>query len=152
MSKSSRLLCFALFAVLILVMPFAAEAQFRSSIEGTVTDPSGAVVPEARVTLTNVDTGIVTVVQSNADGLFRFPSLAPGHYKVSATKQGFATVQQENINLVAEEIRTVPLALKAGAVTETITVSAEANPIQLTESKIAGDISAQELSQLPLPG
>jgi len=149
------LVCFSklsIVALLGLVFSTSAFAQFRSAIEGTVTDSSGAVVPDARVTLTNVDTGISQSVQSNAEGLFRFPSLAPGRYKLTATKQGFATTTQENITLLAEEIRTVPLALKAGAATETVTVTAEANPIQLSESKVASDISAQEISQLPLPG
>lgn len=139
-------------ALLGLLVCSSAQAQFRSAIEGTVTDPSGAVVPDARVTLTNVDTGISQSVQSNSEGLFRFPSLGPGRYKVTATKQGFATTTQENITLLAEEIRTVSLALKAGVATETVTVTAEVNSIQLSESKVAGDISAQEISQLPLAG
>src|SRR2546430_409736 len=142
----------AVVVLLGLVFSASALAQFRSAIEGTVTDSSGAVVPDAKVTLTNVDTGISTSVQSNGEGLFRFPSLPPGRYKVTTTKQGFATTTQENIVLLAEEIRTVSLSLKSGAVTESVTITAEANPIQLTESKVAGDISAQEISQLPLPG
>ena len=142
----------AVVVLLGLVLSASALAQFRSAIEGTVTDASGAVVPDAKVTLTNIDTGISQSVQSNEEGLFRFPSLAPGRYKVTATKQGFATTTQENITLTAEEIRTVPLALKAGSVTDIVTITAEANPIQLSEVKIASDISAQELSQLPLPG
>ncbi len=143
---------FAVVLLLGLLFSAPAFAQFRSSIEGTVTDPSGAVVPGAKITLTNVDTGVSTSVESNGEGLYRFPSLPPGHYKLSATKQGFATTTQENVTLLAEEIRTVSLGLKSGAVTETVTITAEANPIQLTEAKVAGDISAQEISQLPLPG
>ncbi len=142
----------AVVVLLGLVFSASALAQFRSAIEGTVTDSSGAVVPDAKVTLTNVDTGISTSVQSNGEGLFRFPSLPPGRYKVTTTKQGFATTTQENIVLLAEEIRTVSLSLKSGAVTESVTITAEVNPIQLTESKVAGDISAEEISQLPLPG
>jgi len=142
----------AVVVLLGLVFSASALAQFRSAIEGTVTDSSGAVVPDAKVTLTNVDTGISTSVQSNGEGLFRFPSLPPGRYKVTTTKQGFATTTQENIVLLAEEIRTVSLNLKSGAVTESVTITAEVNPIQLTESKVAGDISAEEISQLPLPG
>lgn len=139
-------------ALLSLLFSSSALAQFRSAIEGTITDPSGAVVPDAKVTLTNTDTGVSQSVQSNAEGLFRFPSLGPGRYKLTATKQGFSTTVQENIVLLAEEIRTVSLALKAGVATETVTVTAEANPIQLSEAKVAGDISAQEISQLPLAG
>jgi Carboxypeptidase regulatory-like domain/TonB dependent receptor len=140
-----------LFSLMIL-LSLPAKAQFRSSIEGTVTDTSGAVVPDAQVTLTNTATGVSQVAQSNGEGIFRFPSLAPGKYQLTATKKGFAKTSQENIELLAEEIRTVPLALKAGEITETITVTGESAPIQLSEAKIESDISAREISQLPLPG
>jgi len=138
--------------VLVAILALPALAQFRSSIEGTVTDQSGGVVPDALVTLTNNDTGISTSGQTNSEGLFRFPSLAPGHYQLTGTKQGFSTVKQENIILTAEEIRTVPLTLKAGMVSDTVTITAEANPIQLSESKIGSDISEREIRDLPLAG
>jgi hypothetical protein len=140
------------FLSLTMLFSMSAKAQFRSSIEGTVTDSTGAVVPDAQVTLTNVNTGISSTAPSNGEGLFRFPSLAPGRYKLTVTKKGFATTSQENIELLAEEIRTVPLTLKAGEITETVTVTAESAPIQLSEAKIESDISAREISQLPLPG
>jgi outer membrane receptor protein involved in Fe transport len=140
------------FFVLAISLSSPASAQFRSSIEGTVTDPAGAVVPGAQVTLSNIDTGISKSAQSNAEGLFRFPSLPPGRYKLTATSKGFATTLQDNIELLAEQIRTVPLALKAGEVTETVTVTADSAPIQLAEAKIQSDISAREISQLPLAG
>jgi hypothetical protein len=143
-------LSFLLSLTMLLSMP--AKAQFKSSIEGSVTDASGAVVPEAQVTLTNVDTGVTRTVPTNEEGLYRFPALAPGHYRLTATKKGFAKTSEENIVLLAEEVRTVPLALKAGEVTETVTVTAETTPIQLSESKVGSDISARELSQLPLAG
>ncbi len=106
MKMFARFPQFAVLLLLGLLLSSPAFAQFRSAIEGTVTDPSGAVVPDAQVTLTNVDTGISKSVKSNGEGLFRFPSLPPGRYKVTATKQGFATTAQENVELLAEEIRT----------------------------------------------
>ena len=143
-------LSFFLCLTMLLSMP--AKAQFRSAIEGSVTDSTGGVVPEAQVTLTNVDTGISRTVPTNEEGLYRFPSLAPGHYRLTATKKGFAKTSEENIVLLAEEVRTVAMALKAGEITETVTVTAESTPIQLSESKMGSDISARELSQLPLAG
>jgi hypothetical protein len=140
------------FFVLAMLLSTPAFAQFRSSIEGSVVDPAGAVVPEAQVTLTNVDTGISQTAPTNAEGLFRFLALPPGNYKVTATKQGFSTVSEEHIVLLGSEVRTVSLALKAGEVRETVTVTAESTPIQLAESKIASDISAMEITQLPLAG
>ena len=144
--------CLLAFFVLAILVSTPALAQFRSSIEGTITDPAGAIVPGAQVTLTNVDTGISQSEPSNAEGLFRFLSLAPGNYKLTTTKQGFATVSEEHIVLLGSEVRTVSLALKAGEVRETVTVIAESSSIQQSESKIAGDISAKEITQLPLAG
>lgn len=146
--------CLTLFPFLVLAMllPTPGVAQFRSSIEGTVSDAAGAVVPDAQVTLTNIDTGVSRSAPTNAEGLFRFLALAPGNYKLTATKQGFATALEENIALLGSEVRTVALTLKAGEVRETVTVTAETTPIQLAEAKIASDISSQELTQLPLAG
>ena len=127
-------------------------AQFRSSIEGTVSDASGAVVADVKVVLTNAATGVTQSAQSNTEGYFRFPTLPPGSYKLTATKPGFQTLNQENVSLLAQETRTVPMVLKVGQVQETVTVTTEAAPIQLSEAKIASDISAQELHELPLAG
>ena len=146
--------CLSLFPFFILAVLLAtpAFAQFRSSIEGTVTDPGGAVVPGAQVMLTNLDTGISQSAPTNAEGLFRFLSLAPGNYKLTATKQGFSTAVEDHIVLLGSEVRTASLALKAGEMRETVTVIAESASIQQSESKIAGDISAKEITQLPLAG
>jgi hypothetical protein len=127
-------------------------AQFRSSIEGTVSDASGAVLADVNVVLTNTATGVTQSAQSNSEGYFRFPTLPPGSYKLRATKPGFQTLNQENVSLLAQETRTVPMVLKVGQVQETVTVTTEAAPIQLSEAKIASDISAQELHELPLAG
>ena len=119
---------FAAIACLLSLSCHQACAQFKSAIEGTVTDSSGAVVVDAEVTLTNIDTGISRTVPTECGGPFSFPQLRPGHYKVSCTKSGFATVEQENITLAAEEIRTIGLALKPGTASEVINVNADSIP------------------------
>src|SRR5690349_15125347 len=145
MGKHLRLVRFLLAVIATFALATPLLAQFRSSIEGTVTDSSGAVVTGAQVTLTNVETGIVQSVPSNDTGYFRFPSLAPGNYKVAAGKSGFKTVTQENIVLLAQEIRTIPIVFQPGQTQEVITVTSEPPAIQLSEAKIASDISAKEL-------
>ena len=127
-------------------------AQFRSSVEGTVSDSSGAVVAAAQVVLTNQDTAVSQTSVSNDAGVYRFPSLGPGSYTLTVTKPGFQTFKQENITLAAEETRTVPLVLKVGQTQETVTVTTEAAAIQLAESKIASDITAKEINEIPLSG
>jgi hypothetical protein len=127
-------------------------AQFRSAIEGTVTDSSGAAVAGAQVTLTNQDTSVATTATSNETGLFRFPSLGLGNYSLTVTKEGFDTIKQENIALAAEETRTVPMVMKVGKIQETVTITEDTAAIQLSESKIASGISSQEITELPLTG
>ena len=139
-------------AVLISMSTTPLLAQFRSSIEGTVTDASGAVLGDVNLVLTNTATGVAQTGQSNAEGYFRFPTLPPGSYKLTATKPGFQTLNQENVSLLAQETRTVPIVMKVGQVQETVTVTSESAPIQLAEAKISSDISAQELHELPLAG
>ena len=127
-------------------------AQFRSSIEGTVTDPSGAAVAGAQVTLTNQSTGVAVTATSNETGLFRFPSLGLGTYTLTATKGGFQEIKQENIALSAEETRTVPIVMKLGEIQETVTITGDTAAIQLAESKISSGIASQEITELPLTG
>src|SRR5262245_5163544 len=110
-----------------LVLAFAstAQAQFRSAIEGTVTDSSGRIVSEAQLTLVNIETGVSQTAKTNSAGSYGFPTLPPGKYKITVSAKGFASVTQENITLGAAETRTISLALKVGDVSETITVTSE---------------------------
>ncbi|HEU0174516.1 MAG TPA: TonB-dependent receptor [Blastocatellia bacterium] len=139
---------------LLLVLAFtnAAQAQFRSAIEGTVTDPSGGIVSEAQVTLVNVETGVSQTAKTNSAGSYSFPTLPPGKYKITVSAKGFASVAQENIILGASETRTISLALKVGDVSETITVTSEPAPVQSSEAKVATNISTTEIRNLPMAG
>src|SRR5215510_1003124 len=141
-------------ACILLVSAFAsaAHAQFRSAIEGAVTDPSGGIVSEAQVTLVNTETGISQTAKTNSAGSYSFPTLPPGKYKLTVSAKGFASVTQENITLGAAETRTISLALKVGDVSETITVSSEPAPVQSSEAKVATNISTTEIRNLPMAG
>src|SRR5262245_30312918 len=121
-TTASLLFLFTIFAVL------TAHAQFRSSIEGSVTDPSGGVVSDAQVVLANVDTGVTLTAKTNSAGQYSFPSLPPGKYTITVTARGFSSVKQENITLGGAEIRTVPFALKVGDVSETVTITSDPTP------------------------
>ncbi len=92
-------------------------------------------IVDAQLTLTNIDTGVANTAPSNAEGIFRFSSLGPGRYKLVISKPGFASIEQENIALGGEETRTLSVTLKPGAPSDTVTITAEVNPIQLSESK-----------------
>src|SRR5262245_50914511 len=138
--------------LLVLVFTSAAKAQFRSAIEGAVTDPTGGIVTEAQVTLVNIETGVSQTAKTNSAGSYNFPSLPPGKYKVTVSAKGFASVTQENITLGASETRTISLALKVGNVSETITVTSEPAPVQSSEAKVATNISTAQIRNLPMAG
>ena len=127
-------------------------AQFRSSIEGKVSDTTNAVVGAAEVTLTNTETGVTQVTHSNDQGYYRFSTLPPGLYTLTASKQGFQVLLQENVGLQAEQVRTIDLVLHVGQLSETVTVTTEASAIQLSEAKISTNISDRELREAPLAG
>jgi len=98
-------------------------------IHGTVTDSSGAVVPEVTVIAFNNGTGLVRTVSSDANGNFEFIQLPIGTYKVSASKNGFKKQESNGITLVLDQNYALPIQMEVGTTTETITV--EANPVQV---------------------
>src|SRR5260370_13517 len=124
-SVSSKLmLLVAMAAVLVpgFMWSTAAYGQFSSAIEGTVTDNTGAIVPGAKVVLTNEATGVSSSGVSNSVGVFRFSALGTGLYKVTASMPDFATVTLQHIDLVAMTVRDASIKLPAASVTTEVQV------------------------------
>jgi hypothetical protein len=137
-------------AVFLLLLTASASAQFKAGIQGTVTDPSGAVVPGAKVTLTSLETGKSVNTVSSADGFYRFASLAPGRYKLEVERDGFRKKELESVVVGAEAIIGVDISLEAGSVSDTVTVSADSTPALQTENaNIDRGITQQEIQRLP---
>jgi len=103
-----------------------AQAQFKAAVQGVVTDPTGAVIPNATITLKSIETGREQQTVTNETGFYRLSGLAPGSYTISAEAAGFKRQVIERVNVGAEELRGVNFTLEPGQVTETVTVSAEA--------------------------
>ncbi|MGH9345025.1 MAG: carboxypeptidase-like regulatory domain-containing protein, partial [Terriglobia bacterium] len=103
-------------------------------ITGLVTDQTGAVIPGATVTLVNVNTGIRTVQQAQATGSYLFDLLTPGTYSITVEASGFTKFIQENIRVQASSDVTVNAAMRPGAVTQTVTVTAAPTGLQLNTS------------------
>jgi hypothetical protein len=137
---------------LILFACGAANAQFSSAIEGSVTDTSGAIIPSAKVVLTNTDTGVTQTTESNSAGLYRFPALGPGHYRVQISAQGFTTAAQENIDLTAMRVQEVSLNLAVSGGSSTVTVSETPTAVETDEAKIQSVTTAQQVEELPIQG
>ena len=123
---------------------FAQEA----TIVGTVTDPSGAAVPNVSIAITNTDTGVVRTVTSNGDGQYVAPDLHIGHYMVKATGSGFKVAEQKGLVLTVGDRTRVDFALQLGNAQETITVEATAATVQTDSGEVSTLITGQQVSQL----
>ena len=123
----------------------------NGSIVGTVVDTSNAAVPAATVTITNVNTSVNRVFQTDANGYYSVPDLPPGAYKVSVQKAGFATAEHTGITLFVDSTQRVDVTLNPGGVTQTVTVSSETTPALQTDTADTGrQIDTAPISELPL--
>jgi hypothetical protein len=128
----------------------AQSTAINGTIEGTVTDEQGALLPGVTVTVVNVDTGDQRVVVSNERGLYRAPLLPLGSYRVTAELQGFKGYQRSGITLSAGQTAVIDLTLAVGAVTETITVTAATPLVDLSKIEQGRTLSEAEIKTLPL--
>ena len=129
-----------------------AFAQFSSSIEGSVTDSTGAIVQGAKVVLTNEATAVSSTMKTNSSGLYKFPSLGPGTYKVTVTVQGFASETESNIILSAMQVRNVSITLQPSTVTTSVEVSASTMTVETDEANISTVTDEQLVEELPIQG
>jgi hypothetical protein len=141
----------ALFLVLVFVLPANAQT-FRGAINGTVTDPSGAVVPAAHVKATNKATSIDYATESTSDGQFVFQDLPVGTYKVTVTAAGFPTLEVDNVSVAQGAIHTLPVQLKISQQSTTVEVSAAALTLDTTTSTQTTLVAGSDLQTLPLNG
>jgi len=141
---------FALIAILLLLVaaiPAVAQEQ-TSSIEGTVTDASGAALPGVSVEAVS-SRGQKYSVQTDSSGKYRFPSIPPGSYNITATLAGMEPAGAKNVAAGLGQSPKIDLTLRVGAVTEQITVTAEAPLVDTTSSATATSISAETFDKLP---
>ena len=140
-------LLFALMAVS--VVPAMAQSQaINGTIEGTLKDAQGGVLPGVTVTLTNVDTGAQRVVTTDSNGTFRAPLLSLGDYKVTMELTGFAKHERNAITLGAGQTVTLNDTMKVGA-SETVTVTSEAPVVDLGKVDVGRNITEAEMRNLP---
>ena len=121
-----------------------------ASLTGSVKDPSGAAVAGAEITVINVDTGAKRVAKSNELGFYTVPLLPPGRYDAIVRLAGFRTLERKGLSLHVNETVTVDFTLELGPLTETITVQAEASPLQTSGGSHGAVIVNTEITNLPL--
>jgi hypothetical protein len=149
-----RRLCFlAGLAVAVAVVPvvvFAQSQAINGTIEGTLKDVSGGLMPGVTVNIRNTDTGATRTVVTNAQGLFRAPLLPLGSYTVTAELQGFKKFEQVGIPLQAGDTKILNITLEVGAMTETVEITADSAVVDLGKIDVGRNLNEREVKNLPL--
>src|SRR6476620_10812740 len=140
-----------LLAVMMVLTPSRASAQaVYGSISGIVTDPTGAVVPEATVTVTSVERKTADEVVTNESGIYVKERLLPGTYEVKAELQGFKAVVFSSIKVSVDTQTSLNIKLETGAVSESVTVAGFSPVLKTDRADVATTFDSKEISDLPV--
>src|SRR5271156_4131202 len=131
-----------LFVLWLVALSTVAYGQGSATIVGTVTDPTGAVVANANLTITNVGAGFGRTTTSNSTGNYSAPELTPGHYLVLAEPAGFKSYEQKDVMLDVGVTVRVNAALQVGAVGQSVTVEANSLQVQADTSDVSQTITS----------
>ena len=129
-----------------------AQLSTRATITGTVSDSTGAVVPDATVTFTDEGTKVAIKTESNKDGSYNSPGLAVSTYTVSISKTGFKTYTVTGIELHPTEVVQVNGTLPVGSASDTVTVQGTSTDVELSTAENSSYISGDSVSSLPING
>src|SRR5580698_8305250 len=138
-------------ATLILASLSLSQNIVTGAISGTVTDPSGAIVPGAQVNLKSNTTGETQTTVTSSTGLYNFPLLKPGSYRVSISQSGFRTYN-DTVDVLLGQIATTNIKLVVGNTSETVEVSGQAPLLQTEDANISTTYNQAQIAQLPNPG
>ncbi len=138
------------FASLFSFQSLIAQTPGTGALTGTVKDPSGAVIPNATVTLTSVDTGQARTTMTGADGVYHFSLLPPGNYRVKIDASGFKPVEVPSVNVAVTETAVLDRNLDVGAQSQTVTVEGEVENIQTASSALGTVVNTRSMEALPL--
>src|ERR1700719_152284 len=149
--KLSNLRYLLILFVLIAGLPFRASAQ-NATIVGTVTDPSGSVIANVKITATHVETNLANTYATNDAGQYVAVDLPVGHYNLKAEASGFKVAEQKNLVLQVGDRTRVDFQLSLGAATETVTVEANVVRVQSDSGEVSNVIDEQQMSQIAVNG
>lgn len=152
LAVKGRISRFALWSFFACIAFATSALAQEATIIGTITDPSGAAVPNVKVTLTNNDTGIATSVTTSSDGQYAAPDLHIGRYTVRAEASGFKVGEQKGIVLQVGDHSRVDFRLLVGTAQETVTVEANAVAVQTDTGEVSSVVTGQQISNLATNG
>ena len=145
--------CLVFVILLNLIWSAPSQAQVAgATLSGLVTDPSGAAIANATVSIKNVATGEVREAPSNSEGFYSAPNLLPGSYEISASGKGFSTALQKGITLTVGAQQSLNITLKPGEVTETVQVIGTPPDVQTSSSAVSSTVDSRTVRELPLNG
>jgi hypothetical protein len=145
-------LVFVTFGVIFLVSARMYPQVAGATLSGTVTDQSGAIIPNTQISIKNMATGVTRAVTADPAGFYTAPNLIPGTYEVTATASGFSTEVRSGITLTIGAQQALNLTLQVGRVTERVQVAGEAPAVQLATSSISAVVNSTTVRELPLNG
>lgn len=151
MTRMLRYVCSLWLAIFLMSLPAWSQAT-SASINGTVMDPNGAAVPGAQILIQNIDTNYKQTASSNETGLYSASQLPPGHYSVTAQREGFRKSVQTGLVLTVGQIATLNISLQMGDVKEEVTVTANAELINVTTAELSSVVNQSSVQELPLNG
>ncbi len=129
---------------------FSQSQTTTGTVQGTVTDPNGAVVAGAAITVRNLDTGFERSATSNSDGYFTAPLLPLGKYRITARANGFSESILENVDVTIGQTLALRFELKVGGTTETVDVSAESTVVDTARTELSTQINQRSVENLPI--
>jgi hypothetical protein len=152
MLRNSLLLLTALVLLVTFQTQSIAQSITSGDVTGNVTDPSGAAVPGATVTLTNVATNVSQKATTNGSGEYRFAFIPPGTYKVDASATGFQTQNRPGVVVLAGQPTTVNLQLIVSGASQTVDAVEAASALQTENADVSTGVSTEMIDNLPNPG
>ena len=150
--RQSNILVGAALLLAVLTSSATLRAQATGTISGYVRDSSGAVIPQAKVTVTHVQHGTVYPTTTNSEGFYNYPALDPGDYTLTVEKEGFERTVQTGLSLSVGQNLRVDAAMTVGTVTQQVSVSAEAPLVDTTSGTVSGLVDDRRIVDLPLDG
>jgi len=137
---------------LVLLGPLAAYAQTEATINGTVVDDSGGVLPGVTVTATELSNGRQYFSVTDERGAYRMPSVQPGTYRVVAELPGFANVEVPRVELLVGQNAAIPFSMGVAGLEESVTVTSEAPLIDISSNEVSGNVDRRQMEELPISG